>query len=141
MNKALIDTDIFSEIIKGKNTKVIRKAEKYYTEKEIYTISIFTVLEILKGFYKKNLINQAQRFLLKVKEKEWEILDIEIESIHTASKIYGELEKIGKPIGNNDPMIASIAIENQLALVTGNTKHYERIQELGYPLLLENWKE
>lgn len=59
----------------------------------------------------------------------------------TASKIYGELEKIGKPIGNNDPMIASIAIENQLALVTGNTKHYERIQELGYPLLLENWKE
>ncbi len=141
MNKTLLDTDIFSEIIKGKNQKVIRKAERYFTEKEKYTISIITVLEILKGFYKKNLIIQAQKFLEKVKEKEWEILHINLDNIHIASKIYGELEKIGQTIGNYDPIIASIALENELTLTTGNKEHYERIQNLGYPLILDNWKE
>lgn len=28
-----------------------------------------------------------------------------------------------------------------LSLITGNTAHYQRIQGLGYPLKLDNWKE
>jgi predicted nucleic acid-binding protein len=39
------------------------------------------------------------------------------------------------------PMIAAIAIDRRLVLVTGNKKHYERIQDAGYPLKLTNWKE
>jgi tRNA(fMet)-specific endonuclease VapC len=36
-------------------------------------------------------------------------------------------------------MIAAIAIRHSLDLVTGNTAHYQRIQQLGYPLTLVNW--
>ncbi|MGH9956676.1 MAG: hypothetical protein ACREBC_06050, partial [Pyrinomonadaceae bacterium] len=32
-------------------------------------------------------------------------------------------------------------IVDDLVLVTGNTFHYQRIQALGYPLQLDNWKE
>lgn len=39
-----------------------------------------------------------------------------------------------------DSMIAATAIEHNLVLVTGNTKHFERIQELGCPLRLDNWR-
>jgi len=37
-------------------------------------------------------------------------------------------------------MIAAIAIENGLTLVTGNTAHYARISALGYQLKLDNWR-
>jgi tRNA(fMet)-specific endonuclease VapC len=37
-------------------------------------------------------------------------------------------------------MIAALAIVNGLELVTGNTKHYQRVQQLGYPLTLANWR-
>jgi Arc/MetJ-type ribon-helix-helix transcriptional regulator len=52
----------------------------------------------------------------------------------------GNLERVGRPIGRCDPMIAAIAITNGLELVTGNTAHYQRIQQLGYPLVLANWR-
>ncbi len=47
----------------------------------------------------------------------------------------------GQPIELADILIASIAIENNLILVTGNTKHYQKIQALGYPLVIDNWRE
>jgi tRNA(fMet)-specific endonuclease VapC len=37
-------------------------------------------------------------------------------------------------------MIAAIAILQGLELVTGNTAHYQRVQHLGYPLVLANWR-
>ena len=39
-----------------------------------------------------------------------------------------------------DPMIAVIAIKNDLTLITGNTAHYQRIQKLGHELRLDNWR-
>jgi len=40
-----------------------------------------------------------------------------------------------------DPMIAAIALHHGLELVTGNTVHFQRIQQLGYPLTLVNWRQ
>ena len=57
-----------------------------------------------------------------------------------AGEIDGDLERVGRPIGRCDPMIAAIAITNGLELVTGNTAHYQRVQQLGYPLTLANWR-
>src|SRR5271157_2611448 len=36
------------------------------------------------------------------------------------------------------PMIAAIALQHVLELVTANTSHFERVQRLGYPLTLVN---
>jgi hypothetical protein len=35
-----------------------------------------------------------------------------------------------------DPMIAAVGLQHGLELVTGNTAHFQRIQQLGYPLTL-----
>jgi tRNA(fMet)-specific endonuclease VapC len=40
-----------------------------------------------------------------------------------------------------DTDIAAIAIERGLELVTGNTAHFQRVQQLGYPLTLVNWRQ
>jgi tRNA(fMet)-specific endonuclease VapC len=52
----------------------------------------------------------------------------------------GELERVGRPIGTADSMIAAIALQHGLELVTGNTVHFQRVQQLGHPLTLVNWR-
>jgi tRNA(fMet)-specific endonuclease VapC len=37
-------------------------------------------------------------------------------------------------------MIAAHALTQNLELVTANTTHFQRIQQLGYPLTLVNWR-
>jgi tRNA(fMet)-specific endonuclease VapC len=37
-------------------------------------------------------------------------------------------------------MIAAVAIAHSVELVTGNTSHYRRLHQLGYPLTLVNWR-
>jgi len=50
-------------------------------------------------------------------------------------KIQSELRKIGKPTGQLDALIASVARSRQDILVTDNTRHFENISNL----VIENW--
>jgi len=52
-------------------------------------------------------------------------------------KMRADLVVKGQTIGANDYMIASIAMANNLTLVTHNTREFERIQNLK----LEDWEE
>ncbi len=57
-----------------------------------------------------------------------------------AGQIAGDLERVGRPIGVADPMISAIALNHGLELVTGNSAHFQRVQQAGYPLTLVNWR-
>jgi tRNA(fMet)-specific endonuclease VapC len=70
-----------------------------------------------------------------------ELLPFDQAAAELAGRIAGDLERIGQPIGVADTMIAAIAIENGLELVTGNTSDYQRVQQLGYPLVLEHHRQ
>lgn len=139
MLKTILDTDIFSEILKNKNAKVSKKAKEYFGYFKYYTITTITVLEIVKGFHKVNREAKIQKFLSAISSSE--ILSLNTESAEIAGRIYADLERTGQPIGRADPIIAGIALTNELILSTGNIKHYQRIQYLGYDLKLENWKD
>ena len=69
-----------------------------------------------------------------------EVFPLDTVAAELAGRITGDLDRIGQPIGRADPIIAAIAIDQGLELVTGNTAHYQRIQQLGYPLTLVNWR-
>ena len=56
-------------------------------------------------------------------------------------QIAGDLDRVGRPIGRCDPMIAAIALTHGLELATGNTSHYQRTQQFGYPLILVNRRQ
>jgi len=138
MDKALLDTDIFSEVLKGINVNVAAKATAYHAAFRRYTTSLITLLEIVKGYHKVNREDRIQQFLVLAPFVEW--LTLDQNSAETAGRILGDLERTGQPIGRADPMIAAIALRYDLILVTGNTTHYQRIQSLGYHLRLDNWK-
>ena len=52
------------------------------------------------------------------------------------SKIRADLAKTGTPIGSNDILIASIALANNLILVTHNLREFSRIEGL----TIEDWE-
>lgn len=139
MRKSLLDTDILSEVLKGVDQAVVSAASTYRSHHGFLTTSVVTVMEIVKRLQRVERHDRIDGFLASVSESE-EVLPFGISCSTLAGRIYGDLERIGQPIGRADPMIASIAIDNDLVLVTGNTSHFERIQQLGYPLELANWR-
>jgi tRNA(fMet)-specific endonuclease VapC len=96
-------------------------------------------MEIVKGFHKVQREEQLQYFLSTLSQVE--VIALDFKSSEISGRIYADLERTGQPIGRADPMIAGIAINHNLVLATGNTDHYQRIQKLGYPLEIENWKD
>ena len=138
MNKSLLDTDIFSDITKGVNPTVVGHAMAYRKAFSWYTISAVTFMEVIRGYQKKQATRQLQNFLTAIASEE--VIPFDQAAAELAGRIAGELERIGQPIGLADPMIAAIALTHGLELVTGNTSHFQRIQQLGYQLTLVNWR-
>ena len=139
MNKSLLDTDIFSDILKGIDQTVVARAVAYRTFWGRYTISTITVLEIVKGLHKVQREERIQQFLAGLVAVE--LLELDLSSATLAGRIYADLERTGQPIGRADPMIAAIALHYDLTLITSNLSHYRRIESIGYPIKLENGRE
>lgn len=139
MARALLDTDTFSEIIKARNTHLMRIAHAYRQQYGRYTISTVTLTEMVKGLQKRAREDRIQGLITRLASEE--LLPLDLEAAVIAGRIYGALEKSGRTIGRADPLIAGIAVANNLTLVTGNTKHFERIVALGFPLLLDDWRQ
>jgi tRNA(fMet)-specific endonuclease VapC len=138
LNKALLDTDIYSEVLKAVDANVARSATAYRQAHGVLTLSSVTLMELVRGFQKKQSQRSLQVFRSAIAAEE--VLDFGRSAAELAGEISGELERIGRPIGMADPMIAALALTRGLVLVTGNIYHFQRIQQLGYPLLLANWR-
>jgi tRNA(fMet)-specific endonuclease VapC len=138
LNKGLIDTDILSEIGKAIDPIVVANATAYHRAFGRYTTSTITIMEVVRGFQRVNSTRRLQAFVASIANLE--ILPFDRAASELAGRIAGELERVGRPIGMADPMIAAIALSHGFELVTGNTAHFLRIQQIGYPLVLVNWR-
>lgn len=138
MDKALLNTDILSEIFKAKNATIVANAIAYKETFGQFTISVITVMEIVKGLHKMGRVDALRRFLEGLHSSE--VLPFDQTCAEIAGRVFADLERIGHPIGRADPMIAAIAMHNNMTLISGNIKHYQQIQELGYSLKLNNWR-
>jgi tRNA(fMet)-specific endonuclease VapC len=139
MSKTLLDTDIYSEILRAVNATVIGHARSYRQAYGRLTLSVITVMEMVKGFQQIQLPQKITSLLTYVASEE--IIAFDQPAAELAGRIWGDLQRTGQPIGLADPMIAAIALTHSLELATGNTAHYQRIQQLGYPLTLVNWRQ
>jgi predicted nucleic acid-binding protein len=138
VNKALIDTDIYSETLKAINPTVAQNAVVYRKVHGFLTIAVITVMEVIQGLQKVGAASRIPVFRNAIAAEE--VLPFDQAAADLAGQIAGDLDRVGRPIGRCDPMIAAVAIQHGLELVTGNTTHYQRVQQLGYPLTLVNWR-
>ncbi len=141
MERSLLDTDIFSETLRGRDQAIRAQADGYLEVFGRFTLSVITVTEMVDGFRRQQRDDRIAVLLAEIEAAAHEILVLDLEAAKIAGSIFGDLHRTGQPIGNADPFMAAIAIQAGVPLVTGNTKHFERIQALGYPLRLEDWRE
>lgn len=139
MKPSVLDTDVFSEVLKNRDAQVSGAAKRYRAEFGRLTVSAITVMEIVKGLHKVQRTERVTAFLRYLSFEE--VLLFDVPAAELTGRIYADLERTGQPIGRADPMIAGIALQRDLVLVTANIEHFRRIADLGYPLRLENWRE
>ena len=137
-SRCLLDTDIFSEVLRRKDAFVIQHFQRYRLDLGRLILSTLTVLEIVKGFVKQGLDHRVAGFLSLLEHET--VVGLDLEAAALAGTITARLEQSGQPIGKIDPMIAAIALRLDLPLVTGNVEHYIRIRNLGFLLRIINWR-
>ena len=136
--KVLLDTDILSEVMKGKDPVVVEHAQRYLTDAGRLTFSAMSVMEVVAGYSRQRSEEKLRRFLQMTNRSE--VIPFEAVVGELAGRIHADLVRIGTSIGVPDTIIAATAIHVGLPLVTGNTSDYARVQDAGYPLLLRTWR-
>jgi tRNA(fMet)-specific endonuclease VapC len=138
MGKSLVDTDILSEYLRGKNVHVRNRAREYIREHGRLAISAVTIFEVVRGRHQANQLEPAAKFVAWAKTNA-DVLDFDPVCAERAGEIAGAMLRVGTPLAVADVIIGATAVAHGLALVTGNTKHYERLVTFG--LRLENWRD
>ena len=67
---------------------------------------------------------------------EIECLDFDLRAATLYGRVRSGLEKVGRPIGPNDMLIAAHALSRRLVLVTDNVDEFRRVKGLK----VENWR-
>ena len=126
----LLDTDICIEILHRNKHVLIRRKE----ENDTLAISFMTAAELFYGAAKSNQIihnrDIVEKFLLTIN-----IIHSDIEISRTYGDVKTQLENSGIPLADADLFIAATAMTKCNKLVTGNIKHYMRIEQIR----IENW--
>ena len=127
MSEVLVDSDILSFFLRNV-PKVKTEAEKYLKTHKGFTFSIITHFEILRGLKVKDAQRQITKFgLIRLQSRE---INLTPEIMNRAADIYADLYKRGLLVNDADILIAATASENNLAVVTNNESHFNRISGL-----------
>jgi tRNA(fMet)-specific endonuclease VapC len=127
----VLDTDTLIYYLKH-NPNVVNKFAM--VDINDITTTIINYTELLFGAY--NSTKQAENLShIKSFLDDMEIIDFDKRSAEVFARLKAELKQTGNIIADMDLMIASICVANHFTLVTNNTKHFQRIQEL----TIENW--
>lgn len=126
-NKLLLDTDTLSLYLR-QSPKVVAEAQKYLQRHGVFTFSIITRFEIVRGMKVKSATGQLKFFDLFCRQNE--VVEMDDNIIVRAADIYADLYQRGQIIGDADILIAAAALENGLAIVTNNESHFNRITGL-----------
>jgi tRNA(fMet)-specific endonuclease VapC len=112
MPRSLLDTDTLSEIIKGRNPAVMSNAGQYLIQYGMFTFSLITRYEILRGLKAKNATTQLATFEARCQASE--VVPITDGIIVQAADLYAGLRQRGQIISDADLIIAASALAQVL---------------------------
>jgi predicted nucleic acid-binding protein len=132
----LFDTDIITHVFKKKpSEKLLARLSEI--PQQAQHISTITIAEIVYGAWKSGQPRRHLDNLEKVLLPAVNIVGFDAGAAYVCGGLRARLEQAGTPLALADLEIASIAIANELTLVSGNLRHFTRVQELR----VENWLE
>ena len=130
----LFDTDTITNVLKKRpSPKLIKNLRKIHPKEQF--ISTVTISEIVYGAYKSQRPNFHIQNLESILLPAVNIVGFDSKSAYICGQMRALLEKKCISISWADLQISSIAIANELTLITGNLKHFNRVPGLHF----ENW--
>ncbi len=130
----LFDTDVISNILKKKPSAALIRRLSEVPRKEQY-ITTITVSEIVYGAMKSDRpefhLNNLENILLPAVN----LAGFDAKAAYVCGRLRADLERTGTQLDLADLEIASIAMAGDFTLVTGNTRHFDRVKGLR----VENW--
>jgi tRNA(fMet)-specific endonuclease VapC len=127
--KYLIDTDISSYFLRGKYNLLNIFIQKGLSDIRISAVSV-AELEVLAH---KNPASKINFSSIAILSQKLGILNVDNETWKLFSKLKADTLKSGAQRGDFDLLIASIALQHLLILVTNNVSHYKDL------VAVENW--
>ena len=130
----LFDTDIITNVLKKKPSNRLLKHLADVPNNEQF-ISTITISEIVYGAAKSNRPDFHLRNLETVLLPSVNVVGFDSKAAYICGQLRADLEQKGTPLDLADLEIAAICIAGNFILITGNTKHFGRIDNLRYA----NW--
>ena len=128
----LLDTNVCVRYLTERNLNVVARLG---AESGRVVLSSVVRAELLAGAYKSaksaQNIQTLRSFFAAIPS-----LPFDDAAAEHYGRIRTQLERAGTPIGPNDLLIASIALSNDLTLVTHNTREFSRVAGLR----LDDWE-
>ena len=133
----LLDTNTLSGLMRRTPSPalLLRMARTAQEDRATSTVSL---AEMLFGAYRAG--SRSEELLERIGRAvpaDMAVVPFEREAAEEYGPLRAHLEAQGTPIGHQDTQIAAIALANDLTVVTGNTRHFERVPGLS----VENWLE
>ena len=127
----IFDTDVCIDLLRG-NESIVHRREEH---EESVGVSFMTVAELYYGAEKSDspLKNRdaVEQLLLSL-----DVVHSDTRILRRFGRLKAELGRSGLPLADADALIAATTLEKGSRLVTGNTKHFDRIPGLK----TENWR-
>jgi tRNA(fMet)-specific endonuclease VapC len=130
----MLDTDIYSYVIREKPLKVFERFEAL--EMGQLCISVITYAELIYGV-EHSSSKKINRPIIDDFVRHLSIIDWDKEAAEHYGNIRAFLRAEGNIIGSMDMMIAAHARSQKMILVTNNDKHFKRVPKLK----IENWAD
>ena len=130
--KYLLDTNICIYALKNRPPEVLQRFEA--VGRTAVAVSVITVLELRHGA-EKSQQRQASLSRLEFFLSPMNILPFEEVDAEIGGRIRAHLDRLGRPIGDLDSLIAAQALSRDMILVTNNLREFERVPDLR----TENW--
>jgi len=117
----LFDTDVLIWVFRG-NAKAAARVEECADRR----ISIVTLMELLQGARDRREVRLVKSFL-----QDFDFKTVPLtENIGHRAAIYMEQYVLKSRLRMADALIAATAVETNLALLSGDTKHYRALADL-----------
>jgi predicted nucleic acid-binding protein len=130
----LFDTDTVSNLLAKRPSPRLLEKLAEVPAKQQFTSAI-TVGELFYGVYKSPRADYYREKLERLVWPRVRIVPFDRRAAFEYGRLRAELERKGQPLAEPDLMIAAIGLARNLVLVTGNVKHFERVEGL----TIEDW--
>lgn len=136
----LLDTNVISEMFKPfPNEEVL---EKLRENEDLCVIASTVWNELMYGVQIMDAGKKRDFIFSKLVDEvqaKFPILPYDSHAAWIHADLRSRLKDIGKQVELADTQISSIAISNQMILVSRNEKHFEPIKEVSSVFYLQNW--